>query len=124
MTKKPKPAQPLTAGESDPRRQWVYQHRDRLVRQALDGYQRTRRGALVIHPGSYDQTTGLIDVLWLSDHAIRSSGRGWPDQKTAMMVRTYDPTSEFVIVMIHVDGLAQSYRVGFTKAARHTVVSA
>lgn len=41
MPPRDKAQPPPTTQAPDPRRQWVYQNRNKLVRQALDGYQST-----------------------------------------------------------------------------------
>src|SRR3954466_831369 len=99
----PPPASEQSA-EIDPRREWIYQNRDRLVHQALDGYRTGSRGALIVYPGADRSSTGKIDVGYVSDRAAQTSGRGWPTTQTAAMVRAYDPAREFVIVMIHMNG--------------------
>jgi len=125
MSTRPKTAQPLAGDEIDPRREWIYQNRDRLIRQALEGYRTSRRGALLIHPQVVGgRSTSVIEVGYLSDRAAQASGRGWPDQKTAEMVRSYDPASELVILMLHLNGSAISYRIHFAKAAITWVTSA
>jgi hypothetical protein len=115
---------PLTAAEAEPRRQWIYQNRDRLVHQALDSYRTWHRGALVVYLGQDSFRTGKINVGYLSDRVAQASGRGWPTDQTAAMVRSYNPVNEFVIVMIHLTGAVKSYRVQFSKATINVVASA
>jgi hypothetical protein len=115
---------PPTTAEPDPRRQWIYQNRDRLVHQALDGYRTGHRGALVVYPGHDSFSTGKIAVGYLSDRAAQASGRGWPTDQTAAMVRSYNPANEFVIIMIHLTGSVKSYRLQFSKTSITMVSSA
>jgi hypothetical protein len=119
--KTPLPAQ---LQEADPRRQWIYQNRNRLVQQALAGYQTGRRGALVVAPLQAGPNAGKIEALYLSDHAAHTSGRGWPDEYTAAMVRSYSPANELIIVMLHTNGSAKSYRIQFSESAPNLVSSA
>jgi hypothetical protein len=118
------PLPPTQSAEADPRRQWIYQNRDRLVHQALDSYRTWHRGALVVYLGQDSFRTGKINVGYLSDRVAQASGRGWPTDQTAAMVRSYNPANEFVIVMIHLNGSVISYRVQFSKTTMTLVVSA
>jgi len=118
------PPPPAQSAVADPRRPFIYQNRDRLVHQALDGYRTGNRGALIVHPLQRGPNAGKIEVVYLSDRAAQASGRGWPSDKTAAMVRSYNPANELVIVMVYVNGAAKSYRVQFSPTTIHVVASA
>jgi len=124
MHKGRKPPLSAQLQEADPRRQWIYQNRNQLVRQALAGYQTGRRGALVVAPRQAGPNAGKIEALYVSDHAAQTSGRGWPDDHTAAMVRGYTPANEFVVVMLHTNGQAKSYRIQFEETTTDLVPSA
>jgi hypothetical protein len=97
-------------------RQWVRQHEDDLLQAAVDFYHTDGRGALVIGWNDYRPRTDEFIAHYFSDLNLQQSGIGWLNQQTAEMVGTYNPSCEFILILINPGGVNQSYAYKVTHA--------
>jgi hypothetical protein len=88
-----------------------------LERFALASYRAEGRGAIVVHPDWSAERGGFHDIgaRYVSrGEAARKLGAhgtgGWPDARAEGMVDEYDPSRQFVVIVIETDGLAWPYR--------------
>src|SRR5215213_4369178 len=79
---------------------WAQANSGALVRAAVHSYETLGRGALVLSSNNYDQQTGEFTTHYTPDQARRQHGEEWFHPQIALWVQTYDPTNEFVFVLI------------------------
>jgi hypothetical protein len=92
---------------------WIRRNSTQLVRSALKLYRRGGRGAFIVREAEA-KPSGTA-AHYLTATGVQISGSGWPDAKTAELVRSYEPAQQFVIVFLYRSGAASSYRIGFVK---------
>jgi hypothetical protein len=92
---------------------WIRQNSDNLVRSALTLYHRGGRGAFIVR--EEDAKPSGTAARYFTAIGVRTTGMGWPDVKTAELVRRYEPAHQFVIVFVYRSGAASSYMIGFVQ---------
>jgi hypothetical protein len=79
---------------------WAQANSCSLVRAAVRFYETLGRGALVLVSNNYDQQTGEFTLRYTADRARQQNGEEWFLPQIALWVQTYDPTNEFVLVLV------------------------
>jgi hypothetical protein len=92
---------------------WIRQNSDNLVRSALTLYHKSGRGAFIVR--EEDAKPSGTAARYFTAIGVRTTGTGWPDVKTAELVRKYEPAHQFVIVFVYRSGAASSYMIGFVQ---------
>jgi hypothetical protein len=92
---------------------WIRRNSSNLVRSALKLYRMGGRGAFIVREAEA-KPSGTA-AHYLTATSVQISGTGWPDAKTAELVRTYEPAQQFVIVFLYRSGAASSYTIRFVK---------
>lgn len=74
---------------------------------ARDGHAQHGRGAVIVDTRSDRDTM----AYYVADARARASGKGWPSEKIAGFVATYDPAIELVLIFLKDKGLIESLLV-------------
>lgn len=73
---------------------------ERISAVSWEGYQRDGRGAVVIDAEAADTLEGAAGPLvYVSDDEVQQTGRGWPSEEVAGIVRAYDPENEVIVIV-------------------------
>jgi hypothetical protein len=91
---------------------WIRQNSSQFVRGALTRYRTSGRGAFIIR--EEDAKPSGTAAHYLTVTAGHMTGNIWPNATTAEMVRTYDPTQQFIIVFVYRNGAASPYTIRFS----------
>jgi hypothetical protein len=116
MSKRPKrtPPPPPALTEKDlAHLRWVQQNITRLVGGALKLYGEGGRGAFIVR--EEDAKPAGTAARYLTSTSVNTTGIGWPDEKVASRVRTYNPIEQFVIVFLYRSGATSSYTIRFVQ---------
>jgi hypothetical protein len=92
---------------------WIQRNSTHLARSALKFYRMDGRGAFIVK--EEDAQPSGTAARYCTVHGVLTSGIVWPDEKTAALVRTYDPAQQFVVVFLYHSGAASSYTIRFVK---------
>ena len=92
---------------------WISQNGNNLVHSALTLYHRSGRGAFIIR--EEDAKPSGTAARYFTATGVQTTGTGWPDIKTAELVRRYEPAHQFVIVFVYRSGAASSYMIRFVQ---------
>jgi hypothetical protein len=81
-------------------------HWDTLALTAYGGFTDEGRGAVIF------QTEGKnTRGFYCSEGEAQKQAAGWPDEQTAEKVRTYDPETQVVCILMHPDGGQSVHRL-------------
>jgi hypothetical protein len=92
---------------------WVERNSTLLARSALKLYDKSGRGAFIIR--EQDAKPSATTARYQTVVNALTNGIGWPDEKAAHLVRSYEPTQQFVIIFIYRNGAASSYTIHFAQ---------
>ena len=92
---------------------WIRRNSTHFARSALKFYRMDGRGAFVIKQADA-QPSGTA-ARYCTVNGVLTSGIVWPDEKTAALVRMYDPAQQFVVVFLYDSGAVSSYAIDFVK---------
>jgi hypothetical protein len=101
---------------------WIKQNSTNLVRTALKLYHKSGRGAFVVR--KQDANPSGTVARYFTTTSVLTTAAGWPDVKTASLVRTYEPAHQFVIVFVYHDGAVSSYTIRFVQTGDTFAVEA
>jgi hypothetical protein len=118
----PRPPAPELTEKDRAHLNWIRQNSTNLVRTALKLYQKSGRGAFIVR--EQDAKPSRTFARYFPAMSVLGAGVGWPDVRTAELVRTYQPTQQFVIVFAYLDGAISVYTIRFVQTGDTFAVEA
>src|SRR5688572_9616319 len=111
--KRPPPPPPDLTEQDIAHLKWIGRNSTPLARSALTLYRKHGRGAFIVK--EEDAQPSGTAAHYYTVKRMLATGSVWPNEKTANMVHTYDPSNQFVVVFLYHSGAASSYTIGFVK---------
>lgn len=82
-------------------REFIERNWSKFVYLSQEGYKAEGRGAVLVHAGwATGHGKDNQPAMYLGERNARSTRLGWPDEKAAEMVRSYDPQSQMVVIFV------------------------
>jgi hypothetical protein len=89
---------------------WIQENGTNLVRTALKLYKKSGRGAFIIR--EQDAKPSGTTARYFPATNMSETGN-WPDTQTLKLIHTYNPTHQFVIAFVHLNGIVNTYTIRF-----------